>query len=212
MGNLTLAFAAALLSLFAAPATAGPTLLVNGSGQLTGATGVDVNGTLYDVSFVDGTCNGVFGGCAKFVFDVNGAFAAANSLLTLIAGAPTFNSTADLVSGCDGPAGTSFAGTSYCEMFVPFSGNVGVVAVVDAYNFSGSGSDQVVNGSLLFDATYDTTYQSAWQADDLAWAVFTPASSAVPEASTWAMMLLGFGAIGTAMRRKRKTDHLCQLA
>jgi hypothetical protein len=28
-------------------------------------------------------------------------------------------------------------------------------------------------------------------------------SSAVPEPSTWAMMLLGFGAIGASMRRSR---------
>jgi hypothetical protein len=212
MRNLTLAFVAAFLSLFATPAAAGPTLLVNSSGQLTGATGVDVNGTLYDVTFVDGTCNSVFGGCANFVFDENGAFAAANSLVALFAGAPTFNSTADLVSGCDGPATTSFAGTSYCEMFVPFSANAGLVAVIDAYNFSGNGSDQVVNGSLLFDANYDTTYQAAWQADDLVWAVFTPASASLPEPSTWALMLLGFFGIGIAARRKRMADRLPQLA
>lgn len=34
----------------------------------------------------------------------------------------------------------------------------------------------------------------------------------VPEPSTWAMMLFGFGAIGTAMRRRRKPRHLLQPA
>jgi hypothetical protein len=34
---------------------------------------------------------------------------------------------------------------------------------------------------------------------------------AVPEPSTWAMMLLGFGAAGVALRRRRKTT-LVQLA
>jgi len=34
----------------------------------------------------------------------------------------------------------------------------------------------------------------------------------VPEPSTWALMLFGFGAIGAAMRRIRKTDRLPQLA
>ena len=54
----------------AGPAAAA-TLLVNGSGQLTGAAGVNVNGTLYDVTFVEGTCFDLFTGCdalADFTF------------------------------------------------------------------------------------------------------------------------------------------------
>lgn len=35
---------------------------------------------------------------------------------------------------------------------------------------------------------------------------------AVPEPGTWAMMLIGFGAIGYSMRRRRKTHHLMQVA
>ena len=36
--------------------------------------------------------------------------------------------------------------------------------------------------------------------------------TAVPEPATWAMMLLGFGGIGAAMRRRRKTIRLAQIA
>ena len=36
--------------------------------------------------------------------------------------------------------------------------------------------------------------------------------SAVPEPSTWAMMLMGFGAVGLAMRRRRRSDRALQLA
>lgn len=36
--------------------------------------------------------------------------------------------------------------------------------------------------------------------------------SAVPEPSTWAMMLLGFGAMGVSMRRRRRTHNLLQVA
>ena len=35
----------------------------------------------------------------------------------------------------------------------------------------------------------------------------TAVSSAVPEASTWAMMLLGFGAVGYGMRRRRRSGN-----
>jgi hypothetical protein len=38
-------------------------ILVDASGLLTGATGVMVNGTAYDVSFQGGSCNAVFNGC-----------------------------------------------------------------------------------------------------------------------------------------------------
>ena len=69
--------------LFAVIATAGhaATYTFNGSGQLTGATGVDVSGTLYDVTFEEGSCAEVFSGCDNvsddFDFDTVAAAEAA---------------------------------------------------------------------------------------------------------------------------------------
>ena len=40
------------------------TLIVDGGGQLLGASGVNVGGTFYDVSFLGGTCEDTFSGCA----------------------------------------------------------------------------------------------------------------------------------------------------
>jgi hypothetical protein len=42
--------------------------------------------------------------------------------------------------------------------------------------------------------------------------VFTPGGPAVPEPGTWAMMLMGFGAAGYAMRRRRRSAELPQVA
>ena len=42
-------------------------------------------------------------------------------------------------------------------------------------------------------------------------ATFNP-SSAVPEPGTWAMMLIGFGAVGFAMRRRRQSGRVLQVA
>ena len=38
------------------------------------------------------------------------------------------------------------------------------------------------------------------------------AANAVPEPGTWAMMLLGFGAMGVSMRRRRKPSQIMQIA
>ena len=37
-------------------------------------------------------------------------------------------------------------------------------------------------------------------------------TGAVPEPGTWAMMLLGFGAMGVSLRRRPRTQHLLQVA
>ena len=47
--------------------------------------------------------------------------------------------------------------------------------------------------------------------DNITFGSATPGGGAVPEPATWAMMLLGFGGIGVAMRRRRK-EGLAQIA
>ena len=42
--------------------------------------------------------------------------------------------------------------------------------------------------------------------DDVTFGSVTPGGGAVPEPATWAFMILGFGAIGGAMRRQRKAN------
>ena len=78
-----------LAALTAFPALSSAVMLqVDATGQLTGATEVDVLGTLYDVEFVDGTCVALFGGCdeaSDFAFtDQASAEAAAQALLDFV--------------------------------------------------------------------------------------------------------------------------------
>lgn len=83
------------------------TLTVVG-GQLLGAKNVDVNGALYDVEFVDGTCVALFEGCnsdSDFVFSTfQQANMAAQSLLeTVFLDGPlgNFDSDPDLTAGIE---------------------------------------------------------------------------------------------------------------
>ena len=61
-------------------------MLIINEGQLVGATGVNVSSTLYDVSFMDGSCFTLYNGCddpTDFLFSGNDASsrAASNALL-----------------------------------------------------------------------------------------------------------------------------------
>ena len=69
------------------------------------------------------------------------------------------------------------------------------------FNFGSGGSFSV----LLQDAVFGTPGSARVSG------TFTYLSASVPEPSTWAMMLLGFGAVGFALRRRR-TPKLVQLA
>ncbi len=51
------------LAMMGMAGTANAVVLNVSDGQFLGATGVDVGGTLYDVTFVDGTCITLFDGC-----------------------------------------------------------------------------------------------------------------------------------------------------
>ena len=116
-------------------------------GILTGATGVDVNGTLYDVEFVDDTCGAVFTGCdstSDFTFTSDAdAKAASNSLLgEVFVDGPEgqFDSLSFLTFGCPGDPGNP----EFCVAVTPFATNAGRGVVTwAAANFSDPFSDGV---------------------------------------------------------------------
>lgn len=63
----------------------------------------------------------------------------------------------------------------------------------NATAFNSLGFFGIIDGSTLTGRTFQPT-------------------GAVPEPGTWAMMLIGFGAMGVSMRRRRRTQNLAQVA
>jgi opacity protein-like surface antigen len=197
MRKLALALAAIAALSTAAPAAASVTLLVNGSGQLTGATGVTINGATYNVSFGDGTCPSLFGGCdanSDFTFTtLSDAQAAALALLNQV-----------LIDGPDGQFDTDYAKTLGCAT------NDGLTCdVLIPYALDGAGFDAGVaqnkstidSASLAINVKSTSTFDTSDSAS-FTFARFTLVSAAVPEPATWEMMLLGFAGIGCAVRRR----------
>jgi hypothetical protein len=104
-----------------------PTLDIVG-GQLLGAFDVDLNGSLYDVTFVDGTCVGLFDGCDEssdfFFQDYASAEDASRALLDSVFSdiyqyphpLGTFDSDPGLTSGC--------SYSNYCEIYTPYDYNL----------------------------------------------------------------------------------------
>lgn len=67
--------------------------------------------------------------------------------------------------------------------------------------FGGLSNVPIFNGVLNI---LEVTYRSRGNGSYGGSLSFSPLRQAVPEASTWAMMILGLGAVGFAMRRSRK--------
>lgn len=195
MKGLLIAFAVAVLSV-APPASAAPLLVFDG-GKITGVKGVNVFGTLYDVTFVDGTCAQVFSGCdelSDFDFpvldplDLSTAIHAASQ--TLI----EFNQLApDLLFGCSDPR--------VCQFLVPYglfsdNGLDGVLTVM------GQNVDTSFD-NVLFDqriAFVNDTGDDRGAGDELVWADFRR----VPEPATVVLTMAGFAAL-CACRWRRRT-------
>lgn len=79
---------------------------------------------------------------------------------------------------------------------------------------TGTGTFTLIFGSDVEDITLSdlhTRYQSITGVSGASSATGDPVTPPVPEPATWAMMLLGFGATGFALRRRRRTG-IAQLA
>lgn len=109
-----------LLSLTSTFTIAAPILDIDESGQLMGATGVEVQGNVYDVSFVDTSCFETYGSCdsdTSFIFTTREEASAASKALldTVFLDAPSGNFDTDplLTNGC--------SSSTLCKAYTAFS-------------------------------------------------------------------------------------------
>ena len=178
------------------PVVAGAvTLDVNSTGQITGAQQVDVNGTMYDVAFVDGSCVGLFNGCdgiADFTFSTRDqAVSAASALLTTVfvdGESGNFDTDPTLTAGCtDTP----------CIVATPyrFDQNYQIVGYSEAANYGVNGYD-AING---FSGAYiDDDFSTSTTTTYAIWSLSMPAVPLPP-----ALPLFLSGLIGLLLRRRR---------
>jgi hypothetical protein len=82
-------------------------------------------------------------------------------------------------------------------------------SVAGVLAFTGGGIFSGNIGGVAFDATPGNFVFSTQGGQST---TFSATTVALPEPGTWGMMLLGFGAIGFAMRRRRRTTALAQIA
>ena len=179
-----LAVALLLASGAAAPVMAAPILQVTG-GLLVGASGVSVNGNLYDVSFTDGSCATVYDGCdasSDLPFrTLAEAQAASQALLDQVfVDGPSglFDTVPALTFGC-------VQATTECLVWTPYTTNVfyGIALNTNSNDVVGSGSGP---RSLAFSG-FPEFVLAAW----------TPAATAaVPEPASLALLAFGLAGVG----------------
>jgi hypothetical protein len=167
------------------------TTIIVSNGELIGAEDVLVKGILYDVAFVEGSCESLFGGCndAYFMFHtLADAITASYALLDQVflnGPSGAFDDTPELTYGCETPG--------YCQALTPYQFvSPFTVLLGDATNYTGNSNDyaQSNEAGIRYNTTLGPTQVYA------KWSV-----ASVPDV-TGTMSLLGVSvALMLALRR-----------
>ena len=137
-----------LLLVFCHSAAAGAATLDVVGGQLLGASGVLVDGELYDVEFIDGSCIALFSGCdssTDFAFaNEAGGLAAATALANQVfldGPEGNFDTLPGLTFGC--------GDATLCEAYIPYATNGTTLLAARMENRAPPGPDEIEANKLL---------------------------------------------------------------
>jgi hypothetical protein len=171
-------------------------------GELSGASGVVVNGAVYDVEFRDGTCDSVFNGCnaSTFAFtSLAAADAASQALLDFVfkdSSAGAFDTDPKRILGCG-----EDLDDNDCRAFTPYE--VDIVNPPTDVSYSIATNLEGVGGFIATGGGKSTSNRSTSgdSGGTAVWAVWTRVQ-AVPEPGTLA--LVGVAALALAGLRRRQ--------
>ena len=108
----------------------------------------------------------------------------------------TFNTRAQAVEAL-----AAILASSEFQAFFPYENFAGVLV---PHSFDERGFYVEIAGGWLAADAYGVPNGFPWSDEGYTLATFSP-TSAVPEPATWAMMIAGFGIVGSAVRRRRPT-------
>lgn len=218
MKHFILAVCAASAVVLASPAVAAPVVTltqpVGGTPLTAQIYGVD-NAVAATTQYGTEPSNG---GASNVTFTGNAGFTIKNGFAQLIEGSSTLTSLTINPDRLFTDMKIAFSLTgqgnfdSPVSVYYLLSGGGGNTLAGSVNGTGANGNFEVsITGGLFDSITITSTgghgFASVRQVS------FEPAVAAVPEAATWAMMLLGFGGIGMTMRRKqRRNGALMQVA
>ena len=195
---------------FATPAVAGVTFSGSttgcfGSGCVLGPTATDVGLTFNAGTFTQTTNSAGFAGIGGSINNFG--------TITLVPGPTDYTGQVfDLLISFTLPPGTG-SGTFTADLLGSLTSN-GVGGVNFAFQNGGTQYISDGNGGTYKLHVNDLAFSGTLPAGELAFTqdINGYIIAGVPEPATWALMLLGFGGIGFAMRRQRSKANLAQLA